>query len=110
MLAGMRTSTSLGIGLGWVLAIHVSWAKTTQPGADSKPASTNVPGQQYPQVDSERHATFRVVAPGAQSVRVNLGGGTFLTKDENGVWTGTTRPLDPGFYGSSASTRTRWSG
>jgi len=73
-------------------------AQATQPGADCKPAPTNAPGQQYPQVDSARHATFRVVAPNAQSVRVNLGGGTPLTRDENGVWTGTTRPLDPGFH------------
>jgi len=64
----------------------------------SLPAATNVPGQQYPQVDVERRATFRVVAPGAQSVRVSLGGGTQLTKGENGIWTGATRPLDPGFH------------
>jgi enterochelin esterase-like enzyme len=29
---------------------------------------------------------------------VNFGGGTPLTKDDKGVWTGTTRPLDPGFH------------
>jgi enterochelin esterase-like enzyme len=62
------------------------------------PATTNVPGQQYPQVDGERRATFRVVAPRAQSVGVNLGGGTQLTRGENGIWMGTTRPLDPGFH------------
>jgi enterochelin esterase family protein len=73
-------------------------AQTTQPGPDSKPASTNAPAQPYPQVDSQRHATFRVVAPNAQTVRVNLGGGTPLVKGENGVWIGTTRPLDPGFH------------
>ena len=83
-----------------VIALTAQWssAQATQPGADSKPASTNAPGQQYPQVDSERHATFRIAAPNAQSVRVNLGGGTYLTKGENGVWMGTTRPLDPGFH------------
>jgi len=64
----------------------------------SSPATTNVPGQQYPRVDGERRATFRVVAPGAQSVRVSLGGGTLLAKEENGIWIGTTRPLDPGFH------------
>ena len=91
---------TIALSLACVLALtaRFSSAQTTRPGADSKPASTNAPGQQYPQVDSERHATFRIVAPNAQSVRVNLGGGTPLTKDENGVWTGTTRPLDPGFH------------
>lgn len=94
----MQKTIATGFACFIALISQVSSSQTTRPGADSKPASTNVPGQQYPQVDSERHATFRVVAPGAQSVRVNLGGGTFLTKDENGVWSGTTRPLDPGFH------------
>jgi enterochelin esterase family protein len=90
----------IAIGIACVLALVGGFAsaQATRPGADSKPASTNAPGQSYPQVDSERHATFRVVAPNAQSVRVNLGGGTPLTKGEDGVWIGTTRPLDPGFH------------
>jgi len=65
---------------------------------DFKPASSNQPGKQYPQVNSERRARFRIVAPQAQSVRVSLGGGTSLTKDEDGAWVGTTRPLDEGFH------------
>ena len=77
-----------------------SQQKQASDGTDhqSSPAATNVPGQQYPRVDGERRATFRVAAPGAQSVRVSLGGGTQLTKGENGIWTGATRPLDPGFH------------
>jgi enterochelin esterase-like enzyme len=98
MLPVMTKTFALELACVLTLISQVSSAQTTRPGADSKPASTNVPGQQYPQVDSERHATFRVVAPGAQSVRVSLGGGTFLTRDEHGVWTGTTRSLDPGFH------------
>lgn len=67
---------------------------------DFKPSSLNQPGQQYPQVNSQRYARFRIVAPQAQSVRVGLGhGGTALTKDDEGVWTGTTgAPLDEGFH------------
>jgi enterochelin esterase family protein len=98
MLPAMIRAISLSVVCLLALSTGLASAQTTQPGADSKPASTNAPGQRYPQVDSERHATFRVVAPNAQSVRVNLGGGTLLTKDESGVWTGTTRPLDPGFH------------
>lgn len=91
---------TISLALMCVLALtgRFALAQATQPGADPKPASTNSPGQDYPKVDSERKATFRVVAPNAQSIRVNLGGGTPLTKDENGVWTGTSRPLDPGFH------------
>lgn len=65
---------------------------------DFKPASSNQGGRQYPQVNSERRARFRVVAPQAQSVSVSLGGGTPLTKGEDGAWTATTGPLDEGFH------------
>src|SRR3954447_5846094 len=84
-----------------LLAAASAVAQTTQPVTeDFKPSSLNQPGQQYPQVNSQRHARFRVVAPGAQSVRVGLGrGGTALTKGEDGAWTGTTpNPLDEGFH------------
>ena len=63
----------------------------------------NQPGQEYPQVNSEGYARFRVVAPDAKSVIVSLGlggrGGTVLRKDKDGVWVGTTEgPMDPGFH------------
>jgi enterochelin esterase-like enzyme len=70
----------------------------TAPVEDFKPASSNQPGRQYPQVNSERRVRFRVVAPQAQSVRVPEWGGITLTKGEDGAWVGTTRPLDEGFH------------
>lgn len=65
---------------------------------DFKPAPSNQPGKQYPQVNSEGRARFRIVAPQAQSVRVPEWGGITLTKGEDGAWVGTTRPLDDGFH------------
>lgn len=68
---------------------------------DFKPSTLNQPGQQYPQVNSQRYARFRILAPEAQSVRVGLGGrgGTTLTKAEDGAWVGTTAgQLDEGFH------------
>jgi len=77
-------------------------AQTNQPLVeDFKPSALNQPGQRYPQVNSQRFARFRVVAPEAQNVRVGLGGrgGTPLTKTEDGSWMGTTPvPLDEGFH------------
>jgi enterochelin esterase family protein len=70
----------------------------TTPVGDFKPASSNQAGKQYPQVNSERRARFRIVAPQAQSVRVPEWGGITLSKDEDGAWVGTTRPLDEGFH------------
>ena len=74
-----------------------------QPKEDFVPNPMNQPGQQYPQVNSEGYARFRVEAPDAKSVIVSLGlggrGGTVLRKDKDGVWVGTTEgPMDPGFH------------
>ncbi|MEP7312453.1 MAG: alpha/beta hydrolase-fold protein [Pseudomonadota bacterium] len=69
---------------------------------DFKPSTFNQPGQQYPQVNSQGYARFRVVAPDAKSVVVSLGlggtGGTALARGEDGAWMGTTGPLDEGFH------------
>lgn len=70
---------------------------------DFKPSTLNQPGQEYPQVNSQGYARFRIHAPAADSVRVSLGlggrGGTKLTKGEDGFWKGTTAgPLDEGFH------------
>jgi len=72
---------------------------------DFKPSSLNQPGQQYPQVNSQGYARFRIVASNAVSVRVGLGlggdgkAGTALTKGDDGVWMGaTSKPLDEGFH------------
>jgi enterochelin esterase-like enzyme len=70
---------------------------------DFQPSVLNQPGQQYPQVNSQGYARFRILAPRADSVRVSLGlggkGGTLLTKGEDGYFTGTTAgPMDEGFH------------
>ena len=73
------------------------------PKEDFRPNVLNQQGQEYPQVNSEGYARFRIVAPDAKSVIVSLGlggrGGTVLRKDKDGVWTGTTEgPMDEGFH------------
>ncbi len=70
---------------------------------DFRPSVLNQPGQQYPMVNSQGYARFRVVAPDVKSVIVSLGlggrGGTVLRKDKEGVWVGTTDgPMDEGFH------------
>lgn len=68
------------------------------PVEDFKPAPSNQPGKQYPQINSERCVRFRIVASQAQSVRVPEWGGIKLTRGEDGAWVGTTPPLDEGFH------------
>lgn len=64
---------------------------------NTKPASTNLVGVQWPRVDADRKVYFRISAPQAQSVVVTLGN-LPLTKGEDGFWTGVTTPQDPGFH------------
>jgi enterochelin esterase family protein len=72
--------------------------KAAVPVEDFKPAASNQPGKQYPQVNSERRIRFRIVAPDAKSVKVPEWGGVPLTKGEDGAWVGTSRPIDEGFH------------
>lgn len=71
---------------------------------DFKPSSLNQPGKEYPMVNSQGYARFKVDAPEAKSVVVSLGlggtkGGTPLAKAEDGSWMGTTAgPMDEGFH------------
>lgn len=70
---------------------------------DFKPSTLNQPGQEFPQVNSQGYARFKIHAPQADSVRVSLGlggkGGTKLSKDAEGYWIGTTAgPMDEGFH------------
>ena len=65
---------------------------------DFKPNLTNQPGKQYPMVNSQGAVRVQLRAPGATSVQIDLGRRYEMTKDENGVWTGTTAPQDVGFH------------
>ena len=73
-------------------------APASQSADEFRPAWTNQPLQQYPQVNAKRQARFKFYAPNAQSVSVSLGGGTKLSKDAEGNWTGDTGVLDEGFH------------
>jgi enterochelin esterase-like enzyme len=81
----------------------LSFAQNQTIKDDFKPSSLNQPGQQYPQVNSQGYARFKIFAPKADSVKVSLGlggrGGTILSKSADGFWTGTTEgPMDEGFH------------
>ncbi len=87
------------------ISSSLSFAQTSQPAIieDFKPSTKNQPGKEYPMVNSQGYARFRIEAPTAQGVNVSLGlggkGGTNLTKNEEGVWVGTTEgPMDEGFH------------
>jgi enterochelin esterase-like enzyme len=56
-----------------------------------------------PEVSSDRRVTFRLRAPEAHEVRLHCEGvsGSGMTRDDNGIWSITTDPLEPDFYGYS---------
>ena len=60
-----------------------------------------------PEIHTDRTVTFRIEAPSAQQVQIDVKGRTSeandrkpfdMTKDSEGVWSYTTAPLDPGFH------------
>lgn len=88
-----------------LLAFESSSMAQTQPPVieDFKPSTLNQPGQEYPQVNSQGYARFKIIAPSADSVRVSLGlggrGGTKLQRAADSSWMGTTEgPMDEGFH------------
>jgi enterochelin esterase-like enzyme len=62
------------------------------------PASTNVPNAQYPQILPDNRVVFRVKAPDAQRVQVDLGKKYDMVKDTSGFWMATTEPVVIGFH------------
>ena len=67
----------------------------------SQTAPTNVPGAEFPRLNSDLSATFRVQADQAQKVQLlmELGQSPYdMVKGADGFWEVTTKPLLPGFH------------
>jgi enterochelin esterase-like enzyme len=62
------------------------------------PASTNVRNARYPQIMPDHRVWFRVKAPEAQRVQVDLVRKYDLRKDTGGYWTGMTDSVSEGFH------------
>ncbi|MBO4642882.1 MAG: acetyl xylan esterase [Bacteroidaceae bacterium] len=67
--------------------------------ADAFTPETTVPGNEFPKVDSERRAYFRLNAPEAKHPQVDICGKKYdMRRDENGIWCAVTDPLVVGFH------------
>ena len=67
--------------------------------ADAFIPETTVPGNEYPKVDSEGRAYFRLKAPQARGVLVDVCGKKYdMRRDEHGEWCAVTDPLPVGFH------------
>lgn len=79
------------------------WEFTNSPAEDvmsfTKPASTNVPGNAFPRIDSEGRAYFRFHAPQANNLQVDICGKKYpMEREANGFWSAKTDPLAVGFH------------
>ena len=65
---------------------------------NTKPAPTNINQNGCPCIFSDNRIFFKVNAPYAKQVQINLGELYDMEKDSEGVWTVITKPQDPGFH------------
>lgn len=68
-----------------------------------KTSSTVLSGKQFPRIDSEKKAEFRVYFPDAKSVTLDGGDGmksikSSVSKDKDGFWNISTTPMEIGFH------------
>jgi enterochelin esterase-like enzyme len=63
-----------------------------------EPSSTNVPGASHPQILRDNRVIFKVKAPEAKTVQIDLGKKYDMVRDTAGFWNVTTEPIDPGFH------------
>ena len=62
------------------------------------PAPTNIPGVKYPMIFPDNSVAFRMKAPGAQKVQIDLMKKWDMQKDTGGFWTVITDPIVLGFH------------
>jgi enterochelin esterase-like enzyme len=62
------------------------------------PAATNVRNARYPQILPDNRVVFRLKAPAAKQVQVDLGRKYDLVKDTSGVWSVTTDTISRGLH------------
>ena len=62
------------------------------------PASTNVRSAKYPQILPDNRVIFRIKAPDAQKVQIDLGKKYEMARDTGGYWIVTTDSISEGFH------------
>ena len=62
------------------------------------PASSNIRSAQFPQILADNRVIFRVKAPDAQKVQIDLGKKYDMVKDTGGYWLVTTDSISEGFH------------
>jgi enterochelin esterase-like enzyme len=85
----------------WLLTVVLICGMCTGQDNRPGPAPTNIPGADFPRLNADMTATFRLQAEHAQKVQLlmELGQSTYdMVKRPNGFWEVTTKSLLPGFH------------
>jgi enterochelin esterase-like enzyme/lysophospholipase L1-like esterase len=78
---------------------HIDLPKTIEVPADAFIAETTIPGNEFPKVDKENRAYFRISAPEARKVVVDICSKKYeMQPDGKGNFMAVTDPLVPGFH------------
>ena len=78
---------------------YIEMPKKIEVPADAVLAETTIPGNEFPKVDKERRAYFRIEAPEARKVVVDICGKKYdMQPDGKGGWMAVTDPLVAGFH------------
>lgn len=100
MKTRLKTTALIAIALSELMVLNPSGL--AQPAA--APQRTRGPQVTSPEVSSDRHITFRILAPKAEKIRLAAGDipgngpGVELSKGTNDIWEVTIGPIDPGAY------------
>jgi enterochelin esterase-like enzyme len=62
------------------------------------PAATNIRSGNYPQILADHRVMFRIKAPEAKRMQIDLGKKYEMTKDTGGYWIATTDSISEGFH------------
>ena len=81
-----------------VLSLFFSQNANAQLVENSQPAVTNISKTSCPCILENLSVAFKVKAPEAKKVQIDLGKMYDMTKDDQGVWSITTDPQVPGFH------------
>lgn len=86
-----------------ILVAALSFAEIMAQGAPAqlqgKPMVTNINKNGYPRLMPDKSVSFRLRAPQADKVQIDLGGKQYdMTRADDGSWTVTTQPQVPGFH------------
>lgn len=86
------------LALSVLFSLSLSFVSMAQLVENSVAAPTNINNDQCPCIMPDNSVVFKVEAPSAQNLQVDIGKNYDMEKNTDGIWTVRTQPLDPGFH------------